>query len=84
VREARREGLADEAPLHAFEPVCAASEAHVLAGAVTGSVAQDPFGGLTGWRSRRPRLPQTTKMTTRTSRPVDHNRSRPAMAICLQ
>src|SRR5258708_7672867 len=52
-----REGLADEAPLHAFETVCAASEAHVLSGAVTRSVAQDPFGGLTGWRSRRPRLP---------------------------
>src|SRR5207244_8717980 len=52
-----REGLADEAPLHAFETVCAASEAHVLSGAVTSSVAQDPFGGLTGWRSRRPRLP---------------------------
>src|SRR5258705_13295866 len=52
-----REGLADEAPLHAFETVCAASEAHVLSGAVTSSVAQDPFRGLTGWRSRRPRLP---------------------------
>src|SRR5205807_1105778 len=52
-----REGLADEAPLHAFETVCAGSEAHVLPGAVTSSVAQDPFGGLTGWRLRRRRLP---------------------------
>src|SRR5207302_9796017 len=53
----RREGPADEAPLHAFETVRAGPEAHVLAGAVTRSVAQDPFGALAGWRSRRPRLP---------------------------
>src|SRR5262249_58545968 len=52
-----REGLADEAPRHACETVCAASEAHVLSGAATSSVAQDPFCGPTGRWSRLPRLP---------------------------
>src|SRR5262249_17646266 len=57
-----RKGLADEAPLHAFETACAASEAQVLSDAVTSSVAQNPFGGLTGWRSRRPRVPHPSSL----------------------
>jgi hypothetical protein len=38
-----REGLADEAPLHAFETVRAASKAHVLSGVAASSVTQDAF-----------------------------------------